>query len=245
MSLILRFLRFNPISKFLFSIKWTDYILRRFFIRKLYDEKKFLNTSKNIVNINNELNPILEKYRGCLGHGVALSLIRDNKLPSYQDLDYDIFDCTRINELTDDMYALGYVCVFKGFLNNEIKQLIFTKDNYHIDFFMCNEVDNKFDVATFTCEKIFEKRYIKNKEVYSDDYLCYVRKMTSCFIDKKIINNNVFFLPKQFDTYFSEMYGSDWRKQKKYFNWSLNPKTNLPIKHKKNVYVIIADDKNL
>ncbi len=232
-----RFLRYNWISKMMFKIEYLDYFFRKFFIRKLYDNEKYSSTSKNIININNELNPILKKYNGFLGHGIALCLIRDNKLPEYQDLDYDIYDCSNIDSLIYDMAKIGYDVTLKGILEKEIKQLQFTKNNYQIDFFMCNVINKQFQVGTVTCEKIFPKYEIIDNWNKSHDYICYLRNMTFTPIEERILLNSKFYLPKNYNQYFTEMYGGDWTIPKKYFNWVLHPKNNKPIIKKNNVEV--------
>ncbi len=117
-----RKLRFSWIGKFIFGHKWTDYIFRKLFIRK-YDNKHYGESSKNALLINKELNPILKKYNGFLGHGLALSLIRDNKTPTYQDLDYDIYAWDKTDELIKDMKKNGYEIYFKGYDEKELKMI--------------------------------------------------------------------------------------------------------------------------
>ncbi len=236
-----RKLRFSWIGKFIFGHKWTDCIFRRLFVRR-YDNKHYGDSSKNAIKINNELNPILKKYNGFLGHGLALSIIRDNKTPTYQDLDYDIYAWDKIDEIIDDMQKLGYEVYTIGYLNGEVKLLTFAKDDSYIDFFICKKIDNSFDVCTVCCETNRPKFKQEENKYISDRFICYVRKMSYTEIESKKIDDNLFYLPKDYDTYFSEMYGKDWRTPKKYFNWALNPKNNMPIKVKNNVKAILSSN---
>ncbi len=237
-----RFLRFNPVSKILFNIKWIDKILRKLVVNK-YHKKHYTESSNNSLKINDELNPILKKYKGYLGHGVALFILRDKKLPSHQDLDYDIYDCEHIDQMIEEMDRIGYKLYFKGILNNEVKMLTFYKYNSYIDFFMCNVKDKGFDVCTVCSETVLPKfKLIDNDRYQSNKFMTYKRHMTYTEIQEMELEGNKFYLPKDYDQYFSEMYGLDWREPKQYFNWALNPKNNMPKKIKKNVVAIVSKD---
>lgn len=234
-----RFFRFNPISKLLFSNKKIDYFLRKYFMQKFFNEH-YGNSSLNALDINKEILPILKKYNGMLGHGLALKLIRDKSLPTNQDLDYDIFDVSNIDNLIFDMEKLGYILYLRAQHNNKDKFLTFYKDGAYIDFFICEVINNKYEIHTICCESIFPK-FKKNNEFYiSKKFISYSRTMTYSEINTSIFNNNKFYLPQNYDLYFTEMYGNDWKQSKPYFNWALNPKNNLPKKIKKNNLVMIS-----
>lgn len=238
---IIRFFRYSFLFSWIFKFKITDYLVRRFLIRPFFDYKYYSNSSKNALHINNQINPLLKKYNGFLGHGLALLLIRDKKLPTYQDLDYDIYNSNDVESIIHDMKEIGFDIYTVGYLKNEIKFLNFhNADGHIVDFFLCDVKDNTFDLCTISVYKT-KTKFIKSGDFYeSNDYQCYTRKMTYTPIVEQTINGNKFFLPKNYDLYFSEMYGFDWTKVKKYYNWSLNPKNNMP-KITKNVKCLISE----
>ncbi len=239
-----RFLRFNPISKLLFSNKKIDYFLRKNFMQNFFNQH-YSNSSLNALEINKELMPVLKKYQGMLGHGLALKLIRDNCLPTNQDLDYDIFDTSNINNLIIDLEKLGYILYQKSQHNDKDKFLTFYKDDAYIDFFLCEINNKKYEIHTICCESIFPKFKLENNWYTSNKFISYCRTMTFNGIELKTILNNQFYLPKNYDQYFTEMYGFNWKESKLYFNWALNPKNNLPKKLKKNNKVFIHKDNYL
>lgn len=232
-------LRFSKIGKMLFSNKITDYIIRRLISTKVTDIH-YSKSNLNWIDINNKIYPILKKHACFLGHGLALSIIRNDKETFTQDLDYDTY-CNDPDSLIKDLEEQSFILNFKGFVNNQLKMLTFEYFGSYIDFFLIPKENDGFCYIDTVCYEE-SKDYFKNNDndwYSSEKYISYNRKISYTDINEIIWKNNKVLLPKNYDIYFDEVYGFDWKKPKKYFNWALNPKNNMPIKIKKNCLGII------
>lgn len=221
-------LRFSRLGKFLFKIKFIDYILRILFVSRITD-KHYAATLLNWKEINRQLNPILKKYHGFLGHGAALSLIRDHKIATSQDLDYDLYNLKNEASFLKDLQKLKFEIHSKGYINQKLVFLTVEKNNVLIDFFIGDVIANTYIVNTICYENAKNHFKFKNNFYHTNKAVCYSRKMSYSPIETRTIDNELVYLPKNYDQYFSDMYGFDWRTPKKHFNWALNPKHNKPI----------------
>ncbi len=230
-----RKLRFSFIGKIIFNIRVTDKIARKFFLNKFTNDY-YSKTTLNWKKINDELFPILKKYKCFLGHGAALFLIRDGMIKENQDLDYDMYELDDYNNFIDDMKSLGYKLVSIGKENDREVMFIFEKNKCYIDFFiMADHTKYGFSIKTISYEKI--KNYFKEDGNFlsTNKSIIYLRKIRDPNITMKYIDGEKIFLPEKYNEYFEDIYGKDWMTPKKYYNWALNPKTNIPIKIKKNI----------
>ena len=184
-----------------------------------YKVNKNINLSIPIVerkNVYSEINNVinfLNKFKSCnyfFSCGTALGLVREGKLLDWDtDVDIDILEPTEliINNIIDNMQALGYSyqrILKKG---KRYSQIVFIKAPYHsIDFCFWYKEKNGF-INDVPETNIFKRSH--PFEIYRE------------FKNVKI-QNIEFKIPSDTDSYFSLLYGKDWETPKKYKNWLKN-----------------------
>ena len=184
-----------------------------------YKVNKNINLSIPIVerkNVYSEINNVinfLNKFRSCnyfFSCGTALGLVREGKLLDWDtDVDIDILEPTEliINNIIDNMQALGYSYqrVLKS--KRRYSQIVFIKAPYHsIDFCFWYKEKNGF-INDVPETNIFKRSH--PFEIYNE------------FKNVKI-QNIEFKIPSDTGSYFSLLYGNDWKTPKKYKNWLKN-----------------------
>ena len=184
-----------------------------------YKINKNINLSVPIVkrkNVYSEINYVinfLNKLKSCnyfFSCGTALGLVREGKLLDWDtDVDIDILEPTEliINNIIDNMQALGYSyqrILKKG---KRYSQIVFIKAPYHsIDFCFWYK-----DRSCFTNDvpETFVYKRSHPIEIYNEF--------------KEIKIKNIFFrIPFDTELYFKLLYGDDWKTPKKYTNWFKN-----------------------
>lgn len=245
MKRIIRILRFSPFTKFLFKMKFTDYWIRRLFLNKV-TENIYSKTIFNWKEVNSTLNPILEKFNCFLGHGAALSLIRDGEIKYGQDLDYDIFFRENYEDFITEMKNIGMKLEVIGMNNNVMKMFTFSYKGTYIDFFVIsNNASFGWNMETCSYEKVFNhfKKYDESYAI-TKKAVSYLRKLSEKpIIVKKRIQDELIFLPKNYEQYFVDLYGEDWKIPKRYFNWAINEKNNKPILLKNNILIYATNER--
>ena len=184
-----------------------------------YKVNKNINLSIPIVerkNVYSEINNVinfLNKFKSCnyfFSCGTALGLVREGRLLDWDtDVDIDILEPTEliINNIIDNMQAMGYS--YQRILKSKKRysQIVFIKKPYHsIDF--CFWYKEKNSYLNDVPETLIYKRS-HPIEIYNEF--------------KEIKIKNIFFkIPFDTESYFKLLYGDDWKTPKKYTNWFKN-----------------------
>jgi phosphorylcholine metabolism protein LicD len=168
---------------------------------------------KGVYSEVNNVISFLNKFKNCnyfFSCGTALGLVRDGKLLDWDtDVDIDILEPTEliINNIIDNMQALGYSYQRVLKKGKRYSQIVFIKAPYHsIDFCFWYEGKKNF-VNDVPETNIFKRSH--------------PIKVYNKFKEIKI--KNIFFkIPSNTESYFKLLYGEDWRTPKKYKNWLKN-----------------------
>ena len=168
---------------------------------------------KGVYSEINNVISFLNKLKSCnyfFSCGTVLGLVREGKLLDWDtDVDIDILEPTEsvINNIIDNMQALGYSYQRVLKKGETYSQIVFIKAPYHsIDF--CFWYKGKKNFVNDVPETNIFKRSHPIK-VY-DKF-------------KEIKIKNIFFkIPSDTESYFKLLYGEDWRTPKKYTNWFKN-----------------------
>ena len=181
-----------------------------------YKINKNINLSVPIVerkNVYYEINNVikfLNKFEDCnyfFSCGTVLGLVREGRLLDWDtDVDIDILEPTEliINNIIDNMQALGYSYQRVLKKGGRYSQIVFIKAPYHsIDFCLWYKEKNGF-INDVPETNIFKRSH--PFEIYKE------------FKNVKI-QNIEFRIPSDTNSYFKLLYGDDWRTPKKYKNW--------------------------
>ena len=184
-----------------------------------YKVNKNINLSIPIVerkNVYSEINNVinfLNKFKSCnyfFSCGTALGLVREGKLLDWDtDVDIDILEPTEliINNIIDNMQALGYSYQRVLKKGKRYSQIVFIKAPYHsIDFCFWFKDKNSF-INDVPETNIFKRSH--PFEIYKE-------------LKNVKIQNIEFKIPSDTGSYFSLLYGNDWKTPKKYKNWLKN-----------------------
>ena len=184
-----------------------------------YKINKNINLSVPIVerkNVYYEINNVikfLNKFEDCnyfFSCGTVLGLVREGRLLDWDtDVDIDILEPTEliINNIIDNMQALGYSYQRVLKKGGRYSQIVFIKAPYHsIDFCLWYKEKNGF-INDVPETNIFKRSH--PFEIYKE------------FKNVKI-QNIEFRIPSDTNSYFKLLYGDDWRTPKKYKNWLKN-----------------------
>ena len=184
-----------------------------------YIVNKDINLSIPLIereNVYEEINKVtfllnnLKKCNYFFSCGTALGLVREGKLLDWDtDVDIDILEPTEliINNIIDNMQAMGYS--YQRILKSKKRysQIVFIKAPYHsIDFCFWFKDKNSF-INDVPETNIFKRSH--PFEIYKE------------FKNIKI-QNIEFKIPSDTGSYFSLLYGNDWKTPKKYKNWLKN-----------------------
>ena len=184
-----------------------------------YRVNKDINLSIPLIereNVYEEINKVtfllnnLKKCNYFFSCGTALGLVREGRLLDWDtDVDIDILEPTEliINNIIDNMQAMGYS--YQRILKSKKRysQIVFIKKPYHsIDF--CFWYKEKNSYLNDVPETLIYKRS-HPIEIYNEF--------------KEIKIKNIFFkIPFDTESYFKLLYGDDWKTPKKYTNWFKN-----------------------
>ena len=184
-----------------------------------YRVNKDINLSIPLIerdNVYEEINKVtfllnnLKKCNYFFSCGTALGLVREGRLLDWDtDVDIDILEPTEliINNIIDNMQAMGYS--YQRILKSKKRysQIVFIKKPYHsIDF--CFWYKEKNSYLNDVPETFIYKRS-HPIEIYNEF--------------KEIKIKNIFFkIPFDTESYFKLLYGDDWKTPKKYTNWFKN-----------------------
>ena len=184
-----------------------------------HEVNKNINLSIPIVerkNVYSEINNVinfLNKFKSCnyfFSCGTALGLVREGKLLDWDtDVDIDILEPTEliINNIIDNMQALGYSYQRVLKKGKRYSQIVFIKAPYHsIDFCFWFKDKNSF-INDVPETNIFKRSH--PFEIYKE-------------FKNVRIQNIEFKIPSDTGSYFSLLYGNDWKTPKKYKNWLKN-----------------------
>lgn len=184
-----------------------------------HEVNKNINLSIPIVerkNVYSEINNVinfLNKFKSCnyfFSCGTALGLVREGKLLDWDtDVDIDILEPTEliINNIIDNMQALGYSYQRVLKKGKRYSQIVFIKAPYHsIDFCFWYKDKNSF-INDVPETNIFKRSH--PFEIYKE-------------FKNVRIQNIEFKIPSDTGSYFSLLYGNDWKTPKKYKNWLKN-----------------------
>ena len=184
-----------------------------------YIVNKDINLSIPLIereNVYEEINKVtfllnnLKKCNYFFSCGTALGLVREGKLLDWDtDVDIDILEPTEliINNIIDNMQALGYSYQRVLKKGKRYSQIVFIKAPYHsIDFcFWYKDKNNWINDVPET--HVFKRSHPLN--IYKE--FKYLR-----------VQNIEFRIPSDTDSYFKLLYGEDWQTPKKYTNWFKN-----------------------
>ena len=143
-----------------------------------------------------------------LDFGTLLGVIRDgNIIPYDRDVDFGIYfsDEFRLNDLDNIMLNMGFKKNKIFYINDEIKEISYSKGIINIDFF-CHE--NKGD---FSCTYLF-KREVNKIYPTNDSYTVYLMKNGKISGIKNIsINGRDVCVPQNSEEYLASVYTEKWR----------------------------------
>ena len=184
-----------------------------------YKNNQNINLSIPIIErkgVYSEINNVisfLNKFKNCnyfFSCGTALGLVREGKLLDWDtDVDIDILEPTEliINNIIDNMQALGYSYLRVLKKGKRYSQIVFIKAPYH-----------SIDFCFWYKEKYFFVNDVPETNIFKRSHPV---KVYDKFKEIKI--ENIFFkIPSDTESYFKLLYGDDWRTPKKYTNWFKN-----------------------
>ena len=155
--------------------------------------------SKSLQQIEN-----LKYFHSC---GTMLGILRDGRLLDWDtDIDFDVLDATeqQVVLIKDLFEKLGYKSLRMLSNEDKISQMVFYKEPYHV-----MDICFWYEEGEFYLNDVPESLYFKR---------VHPKKLYENFQSYRLSGVD-FIFPSDSESYFTYLYGEDWRLPKKYSNW--------------------------